>query len=192
MILPHCRQLADSPSATHLRPVPPQKKKKKVYCPEGGRPIPTLGSTFDTATAAWTCHHRIPLGASPFGPTLVCFHASCWAPFPVVGSPKSLGHWCRGKGFEVGERAQEGLSGGAMPSVSRAPCWVGFQWVGVEWGTRQLGRRNIQGSKEGWACSTGQNNAEGQVFRAKADQPAFVAWTAGVCCRMTRRINVPH
>ena len=39
---------------------------------------------------------------------------------------------------------------------------------------------------------TGQNNAEGQVFRAKADQPAFVAWTAGVCCRMTRRINVPH
>ena len=53
----------------------------------------------------------------------------------------------------MGERAQEGLSGGAMPSVSRAPCWVGFQWVGVEWGTRQLGRRNIQGSKEGWACS---------------------------------------
>ena len=93
------------------------------------------------------------MGASPFGPTLVCFHASCWAPFPVVGSPKSLGHWCRGKGFEGGERAQEGLSGGAMPSVSRAPCWVGFQWVGVEWGTRQLGRRNIQGSKEGWACS---------------------------------------
>ena len=58
----------------------------------------------------------------------------------------------------MGERAQEGLSGGAMPSVSRAPCWVGFQWVGVEWGTRQLGRRNIQGSKEGWACSAPQQS----------------------------------
>ena len=46
--------------------------------------------------------------------------------------------------------------------------------------------------KEAHELNTGQNNAEGQVFRAKADQPAFVAWTAGVCCRMTRRINVPH
>ena len=40
------------------------------------------------------------MGTSPFGLTLVCFHASCWALLPAVGSPESLGQGSWGKGME--------------------------------------------------------------------------------------------
>ena len=119
-----------------VSPLHTLKEKKKIYCPEGGVPVPTLGSTLDTATVAWTCDCRVPLGTSRFGLTSVCFHAGCWAPFPVFG--RGFGKCDGGRGVEVG-RGMIWIGRGC-DRWRDAICLSGSLLVRMRGGTRRSGR----------------------------------------------------